>query len=181
MCKLDPANDKRDFSKLSKDDSVIREERETQEYLYEGKDLVDSATETVATIEQVKAPAGKRFIRSVSMPAKDMRSRVKLIEEKERKSKIGVDFFIENVPEEDGNMKFVETEKEVNLAKIPDSEKTLIKDVTDGNEPDAKPYKILHPKNKKTLHLDSIKEDIQEEENNEDADNEVETSGKQEY
>jgi hypothetical protein len=182
MCRLDQSNAKTAFSKLSKDDSVLSEERETEEY-FDEKYCIDNVDETDAVSQKAKAPAGKRFARSVSMPAKDMRSMVKLAEEKERKSKTGVDFFIEKEHEDDVSTKFVETNEDLNPAfhdKIPVLEKGSGKDLPDGNGPGAKLDKSLHPQKTKKSKLDSIEEDIQEEEKKEVAGNPVEATAKEE-
>ena len=110
------------------------------------------------------------------MPATDMRSMVKLVEEKERKAKIGVHFFSETNPADE----VIKEEEEINVAfrdKIPVSKKKLSVDLPDGNEYFSKPKNNTSSEKRKKLFMDNIDEDEQEEKRIKDEGNQVETGG----
>jgi hypothetical protein len=187
LYKLDPSSDRSGFSNLSKDDSVIHEERETQE-CWEERDGIDNADVLDCEIEMAKAPAGKRFTRSISMPTKDMRSMMKRVEEKDRKGKLVMEVVTDkNLV--DGELKvdeneegMLDPEKEIDFtfhAQTPVSERKLSIDLPEGNELDNKPENIGSSEETNRLFLGSIDEDMQEE-GKECGGNQVEKSGKEE-
>lgn len=174
LYKLDPSSDTSTFSKLSKDDSVIIEEHDEQ-HCWE-KDDID---EPDFGIEMAKAPAVKPFIRSISLPAKDMRSKMMIAEEKRRHGKLDVEKK-PTVDENQSNPPLLEKRTSTHHDYVTFSKKTLNIDFPEGNRPDRKHKSNRSSEKSKGLTLGSVNEDIIEVEEEDNELNRVQTNASEE-
>lgn len=177
LYKLDPSSDRCASSESSKDDSAIFEKHDVQDCWEEdGNDAEDG-------IEIVRAPAGKRFIRSISLPAKDMRSKMKVAEEKGRYDKLDIEVVVEKKPVVDDNQPSTpipENEATIYHDKLTSSKKILNINFPDGNTPDKKRKSKRSSENRKGFHLGNINEDIMEGEEKENEFKIVQTNASEE-
>lgn len=169
---------------LSKDDSVIQEEHETLDTM-EGEDCIANVDEEDGGIRMAKE---KKFIRSVSMPAKYMRSMVKLMEEMEREENKPVKIPVDIVAEKDCEGAVETTTHESEEAIVSERELIIhdenpdreIKDGGDGVGHDKKPKNEKSSKKKKRMTLGNIDENFQHEEKKHEGSSQAGTSGNEE-
>ena len=181
LYKLDPLSHRSPSSKSSKDDSVIYEKHDAQD-CWEEDDTNNAEDENDFGIEIVKAPAGKRFIRSISLPAKDMRSKMKVSDQKGRQDKSDINVVVEKKPVVDHNQSTTylpENEISIHNDKF-DSKKISNIDFPVGIKPDKKHKSNRSFEKRKGLHLGSINEDLTKDEKKESEFNKVQKNTSEE-
>ncbi|XP_028401865.1 vacuolar protein sorting-associated protein 13C-like [Dendronephthya gigantea] len=180
LYKLDTPRDKTGVSMLSKDDSVIQEDQDDME----GEDCIAYVH---GKDGEIKVTKEKKFTRSISMPAKDMRTMVKLVEEKERKRKNPVKRLVDVVAEKHSPEAVETTIHESEEVIVPEMklgidlhDKDTEREPKDGEDAvrfDKKPKNERSSEAKKRVILDNIDEDSPDGEKKHEENNEAETSG----